>query len=290
MVQEKKVNVLTSEQLNHLKAQVTVYKLLARNKPISKSLLNQLNSKNINDTFLTTYEVSSNLNNSEKTSYDSFKILSMHQQRSYCTKNVQPTVCIDPQIILKERENRCFYIVVFVILKKIIINIYIFRIQNRIGSRLQELKEVPFDINENLRIKAEIELRALRLLNFQTQIREEVLSYLKRDTTLETALNPYAYRRTKRHPLREARITEKLEKQQKIEQDRRRRFKHLELLQVKFIMIKFFKKIILYFRQLFKRQKIFVNFTKMHKVKLQSYVKQLSLIMQIVKKNAKKMN
>lgn len=61
-----------------------------------------------------------------------------------------------------------------------------------------------------------------------------MLSYLKRDTTLETALNPYAYRRTKRHTLREARITEKLERQQKIEQDRRRRLKHSELLQVKF--------------------------------------------------------
>lgn len=61
-----------------------------------------------------------------------------------------------------------------------------------------------------------------------------MLSYLKRDTSLETALNPYAYRRTKRHTLREARITEKLEKQQKMEQERRRRQKHQEMLQVNF--------------------------------------------------------
>ena len=77
-----------------------------------------------------------------------------------------------------------------------------FRIQNRIGLRIQELSEMPLNVSKNLRIKAEIELRALRLLNFQTQVRNEVLGYLKRDTTLETALNPYAYRRTKRHTLR----------------------------------------------------------------------------------------
>ena len=106
------------------------------------------------------------------------------------------------------------------------------------------------DMPPHLRMNAEIELRALRLVNLQTQVsfqhdipfhsqifpqvRSEVLSYLKRDTYLETALNPYAYRRTKRHTLREARVTEKLEKQQKVEQERRRRQKHSELLQVIF--------------------------------------------------------
>ncbi|KAL3118740.1 hypothetical protein niasHT_000500 [Heterodera trifolii] len=60
-------------------------------------------------------------------------------------------------------------------------------------------------------------------------VRAEVMACLKRDTTLETALNSYAYKRVKRHTLREARVTEKLEKQQ--EQERRRRQKHQELLQ-----------------------------------------------------------
>ena len=91
--------------------------------------------------------------------------------------------------------------------------------------------EIPMNISSNLRIKAEIELRSLQLLNLQTQVRSEIVGHLKRETTLETALNPYAYRRTKRHTLREARITEKLEKQQKLEQEKRRRQKHTELLQ-----------------------------------------------------------
>ena len=53
---------------------------------------------------------------------------------------------------------------------------------------------------------------------------------MRRDTTLETGLNPKLYKRTKKIGLREARITEKLEKQQKIEQERKRRQKHQEYL------------------------------------------------------------
>ena len=58
------------------------------------------------------------------------------------------------------------------------------------------------------------------------QLRSEVIACMRKDTTLETALNSKAYKRSKRQSLREARITEKLEKQQKIEQERKRRQKH----------------------------------------------------------------
>ena len=101
------------------------------------------------------------------------------------------------------------------------------RIQARIAHRIHELESIPdgFLSDENRR-KAMIELRALRLLNFQKQLRSEVLSCTRRATTLETALNLKAYKRPKRQSVREARITEKLEKQQKLEQERRKRQKH----------------------------------------------------------------
>jgi SWI/SNF-related matrix-associated actin-dependent regulator of chromatin subfamily A protein 2/4 len=53
-----------------------------------------------------------------------------------------------------------------------------------------------------------------------------VIACTRRDTTLETAVNVKAYKRTKRQSLREARATEKLEKQQKLEAERKRRQKH----------------------------------------------------------------
>lgn len=102
--------------------------------------------------------------------------------------------------------------------------------QARIAHRIQELENLPGSLPPDLRTKATVELKALRLLNFQRQLRQDVVACMRRDTTLETALNSKAYKRSKRQTLREARMTEKLEKQQKIEQERKRRQKHQEYL------------------------------------------------------------
>ncbi|CAH0722343.1 unnamed protein product, partial [Brenthis ino] len=119
-------------------------------------------------------------------------------------------VGIDPLQILNERENR---------------------IAARIAHRIDVLSNLPANISDDLRLQAQIELRALRVLNFQKQLRSEILGQVRRDTTLETAVNIKAYKRTKRQGLREARATEKLEKQQKLEAERKRRQKHQEFLQ-----------------------------------------------------------
>ncbi len=94
------------------------------------------------------------------------------------------------------------------------------------AHRINELEHLPGSIPGNLRTNAMIELRALRLLDFQKQLRSEIIQCARRSTTLETALNLKAYKRPKRQSMREARITEKLEKQQKLEQERRKRQKH----------------------------------------------------------------
>lgn len=116
---------------------------------------------------------------------------------------------LDPITILQERENR---------------------MASRIALRMDELSNLPATMAEDLRIQAQIELRALRVLNFQRQLRSEIIQCTRRDTTLETAVNVKAYKRTKRQGLREARATEKLEKQQKLEAERKRRQKHQEFL------------------------------------------------------------
>ncbi|XP_019754078.1 ATP-dependent helicase brm [Dendroctonus ponderosae] len=121
-----------------------------------------------------------------------------------------PKPCgIDPIVLLQERENR---------------------VAARIAARIEQVSNLPSDISEKLRLQAQIELRALRCLNFQRQLRSEILSCIRRDTTLETAVNIKAYKRTKRQGLREARATEKLEKQQKLEAERKRRQKNQEFL------------------------------------------------------------
>uniref|UniRef100_A0A669BHQ5 SWI/SNF related BAF chromatin remodeling complex subunit ATPase 4a n=1 Tax=Oreochromis niloticus TaxID=8128 RepID=A0A669BHQ5_ORENI len=132
----------------------------------------------------------------------------LHQKQNRITP-IQKPRGLDPVEILQERE---------------------YRLQARISHRIQELENLPGSLAGDLRTKATIELKALRLLNFQRQLRQEVVVCMRRDTALETALNAKAYKRSKRQSLREARITEKLEKQQKIEQERKRRQKHQEYL------------------------------------------------------------
>ncbi|XP_063393205.1 ATP-dependent helicase brm [Cydia fagiglandana] len=124
--------------------------------------------------------------------------------------SIPKPVGLDPLQILNERENR---------------------IAARIAHRMDVLSNLPANISDELRLQAQIELRALRVLNFQKQLRAEILGQVRRDTTLETAVNIKAYKRTKRQGLREARATEKLEKQQKLEAERKRRQKHQEFLQ-----------------------------------------------------------
>ncbi len=49
-----------------------------------------------------------------------------------------------------------------------------YRIQARVVQRIGELEGLPGSIPDDLRMKAMIELRALRLLNFQKQVRLQI--------------------------------------------------------------------------------------------------------------------
>lgn len=138
------------------------------------------------------------------------KLMSQNlQQKPSKVTPIQKPTGIDPIEILRERENR---------------------VAQRIAYRTTELSKLPTDLPEDLKQKAILELRALRLSAFQRQLRREVVACMRRDITLETSLNPRLYKRSKRQGLRDARMTEKLEKQQKIEQERKRRQKHQEYL------------------------------------------------------------
>lgn len=75
------------------------------------------------------------------------------QKQSKITPIAKPQG-IDPIEVLKERENR---------------------IAQRIAHRINELLNLPANLPEDLKTKAMIELRALRLLTFQKQLRQEVV-------------------------------------------------------------------------------------------------------------------
>uniref|UniRef100_A0A914QVS6 Uncharacterized protein n=1 Tax=Panagrolaimus davidi TaxID=227884 RepID=A0A914QVS6_9BILA len=126
------------------------------------------------------------------------------------SKDIPTPKSIDRNFIAEEREQR---------------------ISTRIIARIKQLSALPPNLPENLRIKTTILLKGLRLINLQAAVRYEVINSLKMCSTIEFAINPHAYRRIKRHTLREARIIEKLEKQKRLKQESRRKLRNASFLQ-----------------------------------------------------------
>jgi ATP-dependent helicase STH1/SNF2 len=63
------------------------------------------------------------------------------------------------------------------------------------------------------------------------QLREEMIHAVNRSTTLSISADKLTYRRMKRQTLREARLTEKIERQQRIQREHQERQKYMDYLQ-----------------------------------------------------------
>ena len=99
---------------------------------------------------------------------------------------------------------------------------------NRIMARKSDLENLPvnrvawdtsksdtFEIDSSLNVKARIELMTLRLLPKQRALRQQINRDMIYYDNLAQTANRSAYRRMKQQTVRDARITEKLEKQQR---------------------------------------------------------------------------
>ncbi|KAI9248605.1 SNF2 family N-terminal domain-containing protein [Sporodiniella umbellata] len=131
-------------------------------------------------------------------------------------QHLQPANCpletpleSDPHTTISQRENR---------------------LSNRFKHRIQELESLPSNLS-SAKVRALVELKSLRLMERQHRLREEIISGMTRSTTLATCADRLAYRRMKKQTLREARMTEKMERQQRTDRERRDKQKHLDYLQ-----------------------------------------------------------
>ena len=80
------------------------------------------------------------------------------------------------------------------------------------------------------KIRALIELKALRVVDKQRAMRAQVAERLSHSTMLP--LNRLDFRRTRKPTMRDARMTEQLERKQRLERERRAKHKHVEQLSV----------------------------------------------------------
>ncbi|SPO00505.1 probable component of SWI/SNF global transcription activator complex [Cephalotrichum gorgonifer] len=113
---------------------------------------------------------------------------------------------------------------------------------NRMSHRYSELKSVPANFahwdskqevttaDERIRVKAIIEMKALEQYARQRKLREKVGQMMMSYDNLAMTTNRSNYRRMKKQSVREARITEKLEKQQRDARENREKKKHVDFL------------------------------------------------------------
>ncbi|CAI4211781.1 unnamed protein product [Parascedosporium putredinis] len=113
---------------------------------------------------------------------------------------------------------------------------------NRMSHRYQQLKALPANMahwdstqeateaDERLRLKAIIEMKALEQYARQRKLREKVGQMMMSYDNLAMTTNRSNYRRMKKQSVREARITEKLEKQQRDARENREKKKHVDFL------------------------------------------------------------
>jgi len=114
---------------------------------------------------------------------------------------------------------------------------------NRMSARYSELKTLPAnfahwdtakdnaELDDTAKLKAIIEMKSLALYSKQRALREKIGRQMLHYDNLAMTTNRAQYRRMKKQNVREARITEKLEKQQRDAREHRERKKHVDFLQ-----------------------------------------------------------
>jgi ATP-dependent helicase STH1/SNF2 len=114
---------------------------------------------------------------------------------------------------------------------------------NRMSARYAELKSLPGNLaywdtkndevipDDALKRKAIIEMKKLALYSKQRALRDKVGRQMMHYDNLAMTTNRSAYRRMKKQTVREARITEKLEKEQRDARKNRERKKHVDFIQ-----------------------------------------------------------
>jgi ATP-dependent helicase STH1/SNF2 len=198
---------LSVQQQQQLRNQIQGYKMLQANEPLppalQQAITEPVQDKNVAQKIVeTSYQL-------EKTSYP-YSLYQKPQDSRLVVPAILPCA-IDPLLLKEDRERF---------------------IRARVDYRIKELSSLPVSItnDENLKLNAMIELKSLKLLDKQRQLRFELLSSVSKATTLATAIDRSSFRRNKKQSLREARQTEKQERALRGEKEKRERQKHLDFL------------------------------------------------------------
>ncbi|KAK0543427.1 ATP-dependent DNA helicase Snf21 [Tilletia horrida] len=101
-------------------------------------------------------------------------------------------------------------------------------LQSLKGKEPELVQDEEYSPGDNAKLKAVIEYKSLKLLGRQKALREQIVNSLNEAATL--ALDRTAFRRFKKQTLRDARMTEQLERKQRADREKRVQSKHHEYL------------------------------------------------------------
>lgn len=270
-------SVLTQDQIQGLRTQVSAYKHLARNQPMASQLQHQVSDLSASDTAA----AASVANKVSDAAADSHAALVAAHGPDNLRKAVSE-VAFDAgessNVPQDDRSSRVYpynaYLHPFTILAKpsmkggddlatlqqrllvpsllpagidahLLLEERERFIQTRIQQRIRELESFPATIaqvptyenassdpsqpkHNNAKVKALIELKSLHLLERQKHMREKVISSMNLATSL--GLDRSAFRRVRKQALRDARVTEQLERKQRTERERKVKQRHTDYL------------------------------------------------------------
>ena len=196
-IDRSELNVLRT---NVLKSQIATYRLLARNLPVSESLLQSCSYKAQLATLIQTH-VQQQSKGTQPTAIvlgldqnDSEKSLTFSSATNMYrwlvgsneadedqspTRMRQHPIGLNPLFVQQEQEKRYEYQFLQYLYVIFFLFSIFFSVLSRISNRLQELEQMPAQMSVDLRTQALIEFKSLKLLQFQKQLRGEILNTMK---------------------------------------------------------------------------------------------------------------
>ncbi|KAJ1661086.1 ATP-dependent DNA helicase Snf21 [Dispira simplex] len=246
----------TEAQLEALKTQILAYRLISKNLPLPPNVRRALFSTAANLTPEERQAMESPTTLAgriveaarkqvldpasqalEKSYYSPYHLIQQYLDQPNGASALQRLVVpgivpvgIDPQVLIQERERR---------------------IATRIFNRIKELEELPRNLaggdgftptdamvldnngsgtSHNPKLRALIELKSLKLLEKQKLVRREIMEGMQKTTTLATAQDRTSFRRVKKLSKRDIQLVEKLERQHRLDREKRERQRHVEWL------------------------------------------------------------
>lgn len=230
------VKAWSTDNVELLRKEVEVMKRLMRQKPIPPGIHNHVFGPNHSEGMTTSVKGSAAAPENPGTSdagpqtfispYEHLQqSISYAQHLSRGSRPIIPSIMppgIDVEMAREERENIIY---------------------NRVLARKLELESSPANLvqwdtsksvtpieDDSLKLKALIEYKSLCLLAKQRALRQQISREMIQADNLAMTVNRAAYRKPKKQTFREARLTEKLEKQQRDARETKEKKKHIDYL------------------------------------------------------------